>query len=245
MVLVDPRSLQATPSQIDDVLPDTVRRLDREIGQILESPVGNVRDKVHKYNQVLERYLTVHEDYKRTKNPTYPLQNPVTIPPPPGQQPVSPSSPATGVLGDLKDEVLASLPQSLRSKGQLMLNYVQKAPGVTFSENGEMVVRGKTVPRSHLVDLVNEAVRPSRGTSRKPRPEGIEEFYKALSRANAPSRVYGKTVLVSDPVSPSSSPFSTIPRGRSSRRSPSSSRRRRKKEFGIVKSPRSLSWTSI
>ena len=257
MVLVDPRSLQATPSQIDDVLPDTVRRLDREIGKILDTPAENVREKVHKYNRVLDRYLTVYEDYQRTKNPSYLSRSALTTPStPPDQQaarpPSSTSVPTGGLQGTLKEEVLTSLPPSLRSKGELMLAYVQKAPGLTFSENGQMVFDGVPVPNTHLVDLVHEAVRPSKGRPKKSKPEGLAEFYQALRRANAPTRAYGKSAKTPQASrfpqveEPFSLPSGT-PRSRTLHRSPPVQRSKRKKRGGTggLRSPTSVSWSEL
>ena len=123
-------------------------------------------EKVKLYEDTLAQFITY-----RNK-----VIHPVTTEHPP--QPLIPEK-------QFIDDVLASVPKALRGKAEQLTRTVLRE--MTWSPKGELIVNGETFRGTHIVDLVNNAVRQRKSF----RPEGRDKFLQELARLNIPRELIG------------------------------------------------------
>ena len=82
----------------------------------------------------------------------------------------------------------------------LMKHILQDPATLSVNERNEIVVKGRTVPGSNILDLVSDAFATSKSRVEGPRPAGFSDFVTGLRDVNAP-----RTLLMnpnySDPIS--------------------------------------------
>lgn len=78
--------------------------------------------------------------------------------------------------------LIDQFPPSYRRKAKALLLYLGGVSGLAWTASGELVIEGKRVPRSNVVDLVKHASRNHKTF----RPPATEEFYRKLAESNAP-----------------------------------------------------------
>lgn len=71
--------------------------------------------------------------------------------------------------------LIACLPKRNRSKAQQLIGYIEKHPILDWNQEGNLAVEQSLVPYSHIVDLLHDALNPTRHE-----PVGYEAFYKHL-----------------------------------------------------------------
>ena len=81
-----------------------------------------------------------------------------------------------------KDMILQTMPKMYRSKGQALLNFIEKGKVLSWNDKGELVHKGKILPNSDIADLVKDAMREYKNFD----PTGKEEFYNGLAETNIP-----------------------------------------------------------
>jgi hypothetical protein len=57
------------------------------------------------------------------------------------------------------DEILESVPKTMKAKAQLLLKKIKSSPDISWNEKGELKYKGETVRGSNVVDLVNDVLR--------------------------------------------------------------------------------------
>ena len=84
--------------------------------------------------------------------------------------------------------IVATLPKSLQSKGEGLLDFVQKIPDFVVNEKGEISYSGTHVPGSRIFDLVHDFVRdrPSKSPAK-----GWQTLAEALKEHNIPKELVG------------------------------------------------------
>jgi hypothetical protein len=140
--------------------------LDKKMQTILESEDLSADERLKLYDQSFTRYLNVYDDYR----PRH-----VAVAPEPVKQ-------------DLIDnEILESVPKTMKAKVQLLLKKMKSSPDISWNEKGELKYKGETVQGSNVVDLVNDVL------SKKIyfNPQGWEPFGEALREANVPQYLIG------------------------------------------------------
>lgn len=88
--------------------------------------------------------------------------------------------------------IYQTLPKSLKDKGMQLLQFIAQTEDVRngiyqVSSNGRILVHGREVPESNLLDLVHYAIRPRRKTVAA--PAGWNVFMEFLRRNNAPKEL--------------------------------------------------------
>lgn len=73
------------------------------------------------------------------------------------------------------DKVLSYLPKRNISKARALLNSIEHNGRLEWNENGELLVSGKVIPKTHIADLIHDALNCT-----KHEPVGCLEFYKNL-----------------------------------------------------------------
>jgi hypothetical protein len=70
--------------------------------------------------------------------------------------------------------ILSSLPKSVYNKGKALLKFITKH--LSWNDKGEILIDDKPVTYSHIIDLVRDALIPSKTF----KPIGLDEFYSKL-----------------------------------------------------------------
>ena len=81
-----------------------------------------------------------------------------------------------------KEMIIQTMPKMYRSKGQALLNFIEKGNVLSWNEKGELVHNGSVIPNSNIADLVKDAMREYKNFN----PIGKDEFYKGLAQSNIP-----------------------------------------------------------
>ena len=183
MVLVDPRVLESLPQQAPT--PPLVAALadsGRAMSRALHDRGLTDEERLDEYRRELASYRNLQEQHA-TRTPI-----PVRV--------VGAEVPATVEAGkdvgereltERDEETLQTIPKNYKRRARLILHRLRKRPGY-FNKRDELVFGGKPIPGSHIVDLVNDAVRPKR--KRLP-PAGSRAFASVLQRLNTPQEAIG------------------------------------------------------
>ena len=71
-----------------------------------------------------------------------------------------------------------------RSKGSLLLHYLENSENIQWKKNGEVVYKQKVIPNSNIITLITHAIQ-----NNKSKPVGMKSFYKILAKANIRSKL--------------------------------------------------------
>ena len=187
MILVEPRVLesmqqrQTEPSW--DATTKNLKERDRAMKEILDDD-RDTHDKANAYQQALWRFLNRFEQYKDRPLGRVEVSRPSEA---------STSSPReregeeeSGAV--VERDVVASVPRSMRSKAERLLQRLKTDPEVKWNDLGELEYRGRVIKRSNLTDLVNDVLRKRRSVND---PQGWETFAQVLQRINVPQDLVG------------------------------------------------------
>ena len=140
--------------------------LDKKMQTILEREDLSEDERLKLYDQSFTRYLNVYDDYR---------PRPVAVAPEPVKQ-------------DLIDnEILESVPKTMKAKVQLLLKKMKSSPDISWNEKEELKYKGETVQESNVVELVNDVLSKRKYFN----PQGWETFGEALREANVPQDLIG------------------------------------------------------
>lgn len=172
MVLVDPTQLQQTTQRpVTDALGSAISSLDQHIHNILTDSTMDAHTKAQQYSQALQRYLTLSDKYR--ERPLGKVEMKVSTP--------EVSTAETNI--GLKPTLYQTLPPTLRSKGEALLNHLESIPGIKWDNKQQLVVDDKPVPKSNVIDLIDDLVRDRK--TAKP-PPGWSELATVLKQVNTP-----------------------------------------------------------
>jgi hypothetical protein len=157
MLLVDPALFERMKRGQNRVVADVEKQMDK----VMEADIP-LRDKVREYNNALTQ-LNIIEDKIAPPPP----------PPPPPQQPPA-----------LEYDILESVPLTMRKRAKILIDRIKHKVG--WDERGQLIVQGRVVPGSHILDLVNDALRPRKRTSA---PHGRSEFARELQHMGVPHEI--------------------------------------------------------
>jgi hypothetical protein len=136
--------------------------LDKKMQTILERKNLSADKRLKRYDQSFTRYLNVYDDYR---------PRPVAFAPEPVKQ-------------DLIDnEILESVPKTMKAKVQLLLKKMKSSPDISWNEKEELKYKGETVQESNVVELVNDVLSKRKYFN----PQGWETF----GEANVPQDLIG------------------------------------------------------
>jgi len=80
-----------------------------------------------------------------------------------------------------------------RTKASRLLHFLAQSGLISWDTNGEVLIEGKPIIGSHIVDLVSHAVRPY--AFRKLRIVGLHEFGNLLNALHVPKDLLGSPML--------------------------------------------------
>ena len=187
MLLVDPGqwqsslSNQTTQRPIPDGLGGSISTLDHSINNILTAPPGvDEYTKAQQYSQALQRYLTLSDAYRDRPLGKFTIKD---------ESPVNDMEPENSV--EVKSLLRQALPATLRSKGEALLDHLKTVPGIKWDAKQQLIVDGKTIPDSNVVDLVNDLIRDRKTVKG---PNGWSEVSQVLVRNNIPKSLIPNTI---------------------------------------------------
>ena len=200
MVLVSPETLTALKDP-RPVSSETFTRskLDHEMKELLEKTDLTPYDKVQRYNQILQRYLTFYN--QTTKRPMnvkitqdrQPDLDPPIVPENDNQNndqskdDEDATKPEDGTNASPYDEkLLANFPVSIKKKAKTIFDMIQNSNGILdYNDKGELLLDGHVIRGSHISDLVYDILFGKSGFE----PRGVEQFLGGLVRLNVPERL--------------------------------------------------------
>ena len=177
MALVEPRLLDslARPTYPTPNTVKAMNSLDQDMDIILRNTTLSDEAKVQRYQHVLERYLTFHDQYQQGQRPTR------TTPTPAAPTTTTPAkTPPSNRLEEAA--ILESIPPTLRRKATLLLQRVKQSDALGWNDRGELTVDGTAVPNSNMIDLMNDALRERQHFQ----PTGRAVFARGLRAMNIP-----------------------------------------------------------
>ena len=130
-------------------------------------------------------YTGIADDSEKTKFDSNSLSNYL--------KGVKPSISAKNVVQGYAAETLDSMvmdtvPKTWKSRATRLLKHLQSIPDVSWSDRFELVLKKHVVPKTHLVDLVNNLLR-KRATITA--PVGWKQFANVLRKFNVPRELIG------------------------------------------------------
>jgi hypothetical protein len=98
---------------------------------------------------------------------------------PQGEQPREETEPSDEIETDIMD----SVPATMKSRARQLIKKLKSNKDVIgWNEQGQMVFKGRSVPSTNIVDLVNDSLRQRKNFN----PDGWELFSKVLGNLNVP-----------------------------------------------------------
>ena len=162
---MNPDAVYQQPSAIFEAQEKTkTLSLDADMKHILERSDITDEEKVKLYEEALSRYTVF-----RRKS----MQTPTT-------------SPKTDEsLMHFVDDIVTSAPKPLKGKAEQLARTVLK--GLKWSPRGELIVNDLPMSGTHVIDLVNDAIRSRKSFN----PRGRQQFVEAMSNINVPQNLIG------------------------------------------------------
>ena len=175
MVLVPEGMLNTIQQyQQQQITPETKNlvRLDNQMETILKDESRPTDEKARQFSQHLQRYLTM---YDKTKTPNQIVEQPMVTDS--EQETLSP------IITHAEQDILETVPPSFKTRAQNLLKKLKSHPDeVSWDSKSQLILNGKTLPGTNIVDLVNDAIRPRKNFT----PRGYEEFVQGLAQINTP-----------------------------------------------------------
>ena len=165
----------------------TLSRLDEEIHQTLDSDLSD--------NEKAVKYIAALKKYKYYESP-----------------PEKAIQKEKEEKESVESDVLESVPSTNKYKAKQLLDRLKEDPDVRINREGEFIYRQRKIPKSRVVDLINDVILKKSTES----PPGWEEFSDSLKAVNAPRKLVANDTYWKRNHSPSPAPKSRRKRGRKS-----------------------------
>lgn len=175
--------------RLSQFVSDQLSELDRVMHDILRKKNLDTSEKVALYQQALQKYVKFsfpQQTDKFSENEINLEDNKITAEPLEKEIKLEPSTlsenSSTTQRDDIEQEIVESVPSKSRRTVKEIIE-IMREPGssVFWTPDKELVVDGKILRRTNIVDLINHLVR-----DRKIKPVGYENFHEALMKSNLP-----------------------------------------------------------
>src|SRR6218665_2164953 len=87
---------------------------------------------------------------------------------------------------DFESMVIDTVPNTTKSRASRLLKHIKLIPHISWREKGELIVKNKTLPETHAVDLINDLLR-----KRTSSPNGWKQLATALKGHGIPRELIG------------------------------------------------------
>ena len=185
MYLVPQHQLDALkqPYPRESVRQTAENALDKAIEEVLNTPDTDLYEKAKRYGSVLQRYLSLVKQGQREQGElTLSLAEDGSK-----SQPRDADEGGNASAGDsVFEEVMRHIPtKSKRNAGHIMES-LKKSKNVSWTDRGELVLKGETIKGSHMYDLLKNVTSSYRVLD-SDRPPGWIAFLQVLAHINVPS----------------------------------------------------------
>ena len=92
---------------------------------------------------------------------------------------------------------LDSVPKNFHTKANALLKYLQSDKDVEWDAQGQLVLNGKVIPTSNIVDLIHDGMRLRK---KMKRPPGWKELSHHIIEKNVPRELIGNEEWISEPT---------------------------------------------
>ena len=96
----------------------------------------------------------------------------------------------------LPPDIIQSVPKLYQAKAQAFLKYIHSDPDIAWDDRGQLILKGKTISKSHIVDLLHDALRARKKVKR---PQGWQEMSGHLREKNIPQELIGNETWSTSP----------------------------------------------
>ena len=191
MILVEPRTLDtirassssslAAQAPVPDAATESLRDVDQQMRDVLGKNDMNLEDKANLYQQTLWRYLKRFGQYKDKPLGTVQVKQDER------DKTILLGSETTATedvkydSSAIEQDVLQSVPKTMRSRAERLLQRIKSHPDVTWNPRGEIEYQGHLVKNSNLTDLVNDVLKKRRNIAE---PVGWKAFATTLHHLN-------------------------------------------------------------
>jgi hypothetical protein len=203
MYLVPQQELDRLKKQMqgpEDIRQTAENDLDTAMKDVLNRKGLNPYDKIQKYTNLMQRYLTrVKQGERETNHLTLSLPDPLTdVEPNDSHAPVRPV-PSILPSGDnmsgeaqmpfedkVMHDLLTHVPLRNRKNVKYIMNKIKDSKGIAaWNDSGEFILQGSVVRGSHMQDLLKSTTAAHKVADDR-RPPGWRQFLKALAILNIP-----------------------------------------------------------
>lgn len=158
-------------------------RLDSEMNEILhDTTITNDREKWSKYQQVLQRYLTL-KNLNEQKNDQTDLRHEL-------EEKLDDDIEEKKRKKEI-EKILGQVPKTYRQKALKFLNFISQTSNIRWRSDGRIVINDTVLPNSNVSDLVNDAMRYKKGSH----VVGRSQLAIALRRVAIPPGLIGNSTF--------------------------------------------------
>ena len=166
------RGQQTPQPSLPDPLASSLSSLDQTMQAILQNPsVGDDYTKAQHYSQVLQRYLRQADQYRERPLGKVIVKEIESVEDAKSDKDVS----------QIKQLLRGTLPPSLIRGGTTLAETLADLPEVNWDDKLQLIVDGKTVENSNIVDLLSDLGRKKKTS--KP-PKGMNELLTVFKERN-------------------------------------------------------------
>ena len=185
---------------VDRPSETVISNLDANMTQLLDAKDLNDYDKEKLFSQELAKFRNMRKQQQMTHYNQQQQNLQMLVQPPTSGETLTSSN------SSMEEAVLASIPKMYRSKAAGFIQYLKSDANVAWDDRGQLVLKGTTYPGTHMVDLINDALRFRKKMSR---PTGWRELSSHLMQRNVPRELMGNEQLIKGASSPPPPPFSS------------------------------------
>ncbi len=96
-----------------------------------------------------------------------------------------------------EDMILMGMPKAFYRKAKSLLQHIKTTGQIKWNKRGEVIIKGKMIPNSHIFDLIRDAMKEYQSF----KPTGKQEFYAALYDSNVPTSLLHNSKRLNEPQS--------------------------------------------
>lgn len=183
LVLVPEHMAEQRKKPLVPPLTAQVNEIDSDMQDIIERQDIPIDAQAKMYDQNLQRYLTFYD--KRMNKPLrVNVLQPKTTKEQPQEEQQQEEQPET--IDEIETDIMDSVPATMKSRARQLIKKLKGNKDVVgWNEQGQMMFKGRPVPGTNIVDLVNDSLRQRKNFN----PSGWELFSKALGHLNVPEGV--------------------------------------------------------
>lgn len=153
---------------------NTLMRVDSSIKSTLNDSKMSDEEKAQSYAQDIQEFLAYKKQQQNQLGPTLETEH------------VAPA-PKINAISTL--DIVKTAPKKFQGKAERLAEFLKASGKVSWDEYGRLIVEGKPMEGTNIIDLVNDALRKRKSFA----PKGRQFFAENLRRMNAPKELVGNS----------------------------------------------------